>query len=103
MRSEHIVDGWWELSGKPVPELDWPGTKNAQSHRVWISAPARDIIAATRAEGFVFAGSRGGAINDIDVTMREICKKLGSSALHLTICVERTARSSRRSVSDAKP
>jgi integrase len=77
MRTEHIVDGWWEMPGDPVKKLGWLGTKNAQSHRVWISAPARDTIAAMAAEGFVFAGSRGGAINDIDVTMREICKKLG--------------------------
>ena len=77
MRTEHIVDGWWEMPGEPVEQLGWPGTKNAQSHRVWISAPAHDIIAAMEAEGFVFAGSRGGAVNGIDVTMREICKKLG--------------------------
>jgi integrase len=77
MRTEHIVDAWWEMPGDPVEHLGWPGTKNAQSHRVWISAPAWDIVAAMDAHGFVFAGSRGGAINGIDVTMREICKKLG--------------------------
>jgi integrase len=76
MRTEHFIDGWWEMPGDPIEQLGWPGTKNAQSHRVWISAPAREIIAAMDADGFVFAGSRGGAINSIDVTMREICKKL---------------------------
>src|SRR5215831_19383736 len=30
MRREHIIDGWWEMPGAPVPALDWPGTKNAQ-------------------------------------------------------------------------
>lgn len=74
MRSEHIVDGWWELPGKPVPELGWPGTKNAESHRVWISAPAQEIISG---DGFVFPGPRGGAIYDIDIVMRGICNKLG--------------------------
>ena len=26
MQREHIVDGWWQMPGKP--EGDWPGTKN---------------------------------------------------------------------------
>jgi len=41
MHRSHIKDGWWELPGAPVPELDWPGTKNGQSHRVWLSKPCR--------------------------------------------------------------
>lgn len=36
LRTEHIVDGWWEMPGKPVVALGWPGTKNAQTHRVWL-------------------------------------------------------------------
>jgi integrase len=32
MRSEHVADGWWEMPGKPVPELSWPGTKNGKTH-----------------------------------------------------------------------
>jgi hypothetical protein len=27
IRSEHVADGWWELPGKPVPELQWPGRR----------------------------------------------------------------------------
>ena len=61
----------------PFPRLGWPGTKNAQPHRVWISAPAREVIAAIDARGYIFAGSRGGPVNNIDVTMREICERLG--------------------------
>ena len=38
MRHEHIVDGWWEMPGEPVPALGWPGTKNGASHRVWLPA-----------------------------------------------------------------
>jgi len=30
-----ISDNWWEMPGKPIAELGWPGTKNAGSHRVW--------------------------------------------------------------------
>ena len=44
MRREHLVDGWWELPGKPVPELQWPGTKNGHSHRVWLPKAVRAII-----------------------------------------------------------
>ena len=78
MRTEHIEDGWWTLPGEPVSNLDWPGTKNAKSHRVWISAPAGEIIAAMDADGFVFTGPRGAAVYDLDVTMRDICKKLNA-------------------------
>jgi integrase len=77
MRLEHIKDGWWEMPGAPVPELGWPGTKNKQNHRVWLSASVCDIIAEfTEGEtnGFVFAGAvRGGHLG---AAMREICAKL---------------------------
>ena len=45
MRHEHIVDGWWQMPGEPVPALGWPGTKNGESHRVWLPKPVRTIIA----------------------------------------------------------
>jgi integrase len=48
MRREHIKDGWWEMPGDPVPSLGWPGTKNAQAHRVWLSAPSQALIAGRR-------------------------------------------------------
>ncbi len=44
MRAAHLVDGWWEMPGQPVPELGWPGTKNGQDHRVWLSEPARALV-----------------------------------------------------------
>ena len=34
MRHEHIAGGWWTMPGAPDPATKWPGTKNAQSHRV---------------------------------------------------------------------
>jgi integrase len=70
MRREHVVDGWWELPGKPVPELQWPGTKNGASHRVWLPSPVREIIGEDRT-GFVFAD-----VDRLDGAMREICAKL---------------------------
>jgi integrase len=81
MRREHVKDGWWEMPGEPVPSLGWPGTKNAQAHRVWLSAPAQALIAQLAEEkagnGFVFAGARGGFVHGLDTAMRTACSKLG--------------------------
>ncbi len=81
MRREHIVDGWWELPGEPVPALDWPGTKNGATHRVWLPGAAQTLLRELSddggATGFVFAGPRGGALDRLDGAMRDICKKLG--------------------------
>ena len=79
MRREHIVDGWWEMPGDPVPAFGWPGTKNKQNHRVWIPIPAQELLAelsdddAPPASGLVFAGGR----DRLDAAMRSICSKLG--------------------------
>jgi integrase len=82
VRREHIADGWWTMPGEPVPTLGWPGTKNAQAHRVWLSAPARELIAGLAdgdtTSGFVFAGPRGRAAHGLDAAMRAICTKLGA-------------------------
>ena len=45
MRREHIKDGWWEMPGEPVPALGWPGTKNGESHRVWLPQAAQALLA----------------------------------------------------------
>ena len=58
MRREHIEDGWWTLPGAPVPALGWPGTKNGETHRVWLPARAQKLLAELDDEGFVFAGPR---------------------------------------------
>ena len=42
MEREHIVEGWWQMPGKP--QGDWPGTKNGRDHRVWLSEPAQALI-----------------------------------------------------------
>jgi integrase len=80
MRREHMKDGWWEMPGAPVPSLGWPGTKNAQGHRVWLSAPVQALIAQFAGEdaGVVFAGPRGGPVTSLDGAMRAICAKLGA-------------------------
>lgn len=44
MQAAHLIDGFWQMPGKPVG--DWPGTKNARDHRVALSEPARDLTKA---------------------------------------------------------
>jgi integrase len=68
MRREHVADGWWTLPGDPVPELDWPGTKNGASHRIWLPEPALALV-----DEFL-DGGRG---HPMDAKMRRICLKLG--------------------------
>jgi integrase len=74
MRHEHIADGWWTLPGAPDAATKWPGTKNAQTHRVWLPARVRVIIAGLDGDGsgFVFGPS-----SRLGWTMRVICKSLG--------------------------
>ena len=42
MQAAHIVDGFWQMPGKPLG--DWPGTKNGRDHRVALSKPALELI-----------------------------------------------------------
>jgi integrase len=87
MRREHIVDSidpktflkngsWWQMPGEKIETLGWPGTKNGESHRVWLPAPALALIGNGATTGFVFAGRRGRAVRPLDGVMRGICKKL---------------------------
>jgi integrase len=76
MHSSHLVDGWWSMPGEIDNEIGWLGTKNAASHRVWISEPVREIIAARGAtEGMVLRGPLGGIL-DLEGAMRDICARL---------------------------
>jgi integrase len=80
MRREHVVDGWWQMPGAPDAKLGWPGTKNAESHRVWLSAPAQALLAElddVASTGFVFSGARSRPVRDLDAVMRTICAELG--------------------------
>ena len=83
MRREHIVDGgWWQMPGSPDPKLGWPGTKNGESHRVWLSAPVRALLTEMDGKGFVFAGPRGRELDNskLPKAMRDISRKLGVEA-----------------------
>jgi integrase len=70
MRREHIVDGWWQMPGQPVPELQWPGVKNKQDHRVFLVEEVRELIGDGNS-GFVFGSMR------LEQAMRDICQSLG--------------------------
>jgi integrase len=81
MRWEHISpDGWWELPGEPEPKTGWPGTKNAQTHKVYLPGAARAILDELRDDrettGFVF-GSRRRGLYGLDVAMRTVCQLVG--------------------------
>ena len=78
MRTEHIIDGWWTMPGEPVPALHWPGTKNGDTHRVWLPTAAQMLVTETDETGLIFAGSRSKAINGTKLAhvMRDICSKL---------------------------
>jgi integrase len=81
MHREHISDGWWTMPGAPVPELGWPGTKNGQTHKVWLPQAARDIIAELgngERAGFVFTGDGRRPIKELDGAMRGVCRRLGA-------------------------
>jgi integrase len=81
MRHEHVKDGWWEMPGNPDPKLGWPGTKNGQTHRVWLPEPVQQMIAELAdddaAVGFVFSISRGKPISKLPESMRQVCTQLG--------------------------
>lgn len=76
MRWEHIRDGWWELPGAPTAD-GWPGTKNGDSHRVWLPKAALAIIEQLKPDGdtagLVFTNARGGPMK-LDKPMRAAVK-----------------------------
>jgi integrase len=73
MRREHVVDCWWTMPGAPDAATEWPGTKNAQTHRVWLPQPVRDIIAELNDgdTGFVF-----GKAVALPAAMQRVCEQL---------------------------
>jgi integrase len=77
MRWQDLKDGWWTMPGKPAE--GWPGTKNGQTHRVWLPQVAQEIInTLNRGElsGFVFDTGNGKPPRELHGSMRTICKTL---------------------------
>jgi integrase len=72
MRFDQIENGWWTLPGAPDAEKQWPGTKNAQTHKVWLPQSVQDMIAALNiGDEFVFGRSL-----DLAWPMQKICEQL---------------------------
>jgi integrase len=72
--------GWWSLPGAPDTAMGWPGTKNGQAHRVWLSKPAVAVLAELENDaggGFVFCGPQGKPIGGLDAVMRDLSLDLG--------------------------
>jgi integrase len=80
MRAEHIQDHWWTMPGEPVKALGWPGTKNHQSHRLWLSKTVLELIGELDGDGLLLAGTRGKPVSGLDKAMRSICRSLGVEA-----------------------
>jgi integrase len=79
MRVGDIADGWWTLQGLPID--GWPGTKNAATHKVYLPEAAREIITeCTNGSAFVFANRNGEPVGDLDLSMRQVCDRLGVNA-----------------------
>src|SRR5262245_7151358 len=57
------------MPGAPDPGTSWPGTKNAQSHRVWLSEPVRELL-----PDLLATPMRAGQMQQ---DMRDICARLG--------------------------
>jgi integrase len=64
LREEHIEDGWWTMPGEPVPALSWPGTKNGQTHRIWLPKPAQELLPAFNA--------RTGVVKHLDADAKDL-------------------------------
>jgi integrase len=89
MRWEHLESGWWTMPGAPDGK-GWPGTKNGETHRIWLPQAAREIIAELSDDddkntgrplfsghGFVFTSGRR-AIAGLAAAMRQVCEQLGA-------------------------
>ena len=79
MHRDHIEGQWWTMPGNPQPATGWPGTKNKQTHRLWLSDEAVAILDELDEErgGYVFAGQRLKPIYGLDGAMKTICERMG--------------------------
>jgi len=76
MRTEHIDGNFWTMPGSPDRKLGWPGTKNGDTHMVWLPKPVQELLIELNSDGFVFAGPRGGPVWQVNSVMRDICAEL---------------------------
>jgi integrase len=79
-QEQYTVDGgWWQLPGQPQGQ--WPGTKNGQTHQVWLAPAAVAILEELDEgkQGFVFRGRGDKPVQGLDAAMRAVCKSLGAA------------------------
>jgi integrase len=76
MRREHIVEGWWEMPGAPDKATGWPGTKNGETHRVWLPPSALALLVDMSEVGFVFSENGRRPLHGLDRAMRSVCTAL---------------------------
>ena len=70
LHRDHVVDDrWWVMPGTPESRTSWPGTKNAQSHRVWLSEPVHELLPDVLAAPV--------QIDRLQRDMRALCVRLG--------------------------
>jgi integrase len=78
MRWDQINDGWWLLSGQPDTAKHWPGTKNGEEHRVWLSDPVVELLShVDQTAGLVFANPRQRPFQGLAGDMRRLSDRLG--------------------------
>jgi integrase len=71
------------MPGAPDAKTGWRGTKNGQTHRIWLPVAAQEIIAELSEDekpstlGFVFTSGRK-AIGGLDGAMRKVCSELNA-------------------------
>jgi len=79
---EHIVDGWWTMPGDPDPEIGWPGTKNGNTHRLWLPEAAQQLLAQMPNESKPFRGKEvNRAMQQINGSLNEVAKAQGSPSI----------------------
>jgi integrase len=74
MNSAHINNQWWEMPGEASGS--WPGTKNGETHRVWIPEAALALLPPSHPSGLVFGSQPRLFLGAMQRAMIAICKKL---------------------------
>jgi integrase len=87
----HVVDDrWWVMPGAPDPRTGWPGTKNAQSHRVWLSEPVHTLLPELLSRRKPHEGEMQQDMRDICLRLA-VAEKVTPHDLRRTFCSRLTA------------
>ena len=77
MRWQDIRGRWWIMPGEPSADGTWPGTKNKQTHMVYLSDTARALIDTQAGwhDTYVFVSSRGKPVDRLKERMQDLTKR----------------------------